>query len=416
MEKKTTTPPTIKINIKKALVATPPALPKRVLAPLESNNKKFRTATAYTLQSKDSENIPPKTDVEQLDSDGFNFDDVIDVPETTDAVYFDIPGLKNIGNTCYMNSSFHALFVYDKFWDKFRSFLERIMNRSDAQSNQSYDMINSFSGLLESYNNAFLPMESCLRDFKRHFGRIHKNFNSAAPQDAPEFITCLIESICCFSEIGTKVDSRSNLISLRKFFYTHITSLQTCNLCGVEVRNVERNSAVLPLPFPDSTEPMSIADVFLKYFTSQHECECFKCKEESKAGLMKCKYILTEPSEGLILHLNRHNGETKIKKPVGPSEFLTISIDKDGVIRAKDDERVCKSYKYRLRALVCHHGQQFSNGHYVAYANFQNAQWYFCNDEEISPCDLDRVTQNTRFWSYLFFYELTDGQYARMSN
>ena len=67
--------------------------------------------------------------------------------------------------------------------------------------------------------------------------------------------------------------------------------------------------------------------------------------------------------------------------------------------------------RYRLRALVSHHGAQCWSGHYTCVARLQgSAQWVSYDDSVVTLLDRDPTTRNTAMrGAYLLLYERDDG-------
>ena len=64
--------------------------------------------------------------------------------------------------------------------------------------------------------------------------------------------------------------------------------------------------------------------------------------------------------------------------------------------------------RYRLKAVVFHHGYGLSSGHYTCTAQVDD-QWYDFDDSTVTPTNLDDGRTSERKSAYILFYEKCQG-------
>ena len=185
----------------------------------------------------------------------------------------------------------------------------------------------------------------------------------------------------------------------------------------------------------DVTERInSIGDAIQSFTRSEvlgdgNEWLCGGCKQKVKATK---QMTINRPPLELVLHLKRFSfGRSfgKINKEVKFDEVLYLpcrtdgeeSIDTTKVLptggqRKKDYDKSTsggqwkKDYdkrttllgvRYRLHAVIVHHGNSVHSGHYVAYVKAANGQWHEMNDATVTLTSIQKVINQQ---CYILFY------------
>ena len=206
-------------------------------------------------------------------------------------------GLKNIGNTCYMNTCLQTLIHSGPFIEKLIKNKDLIPNSSISE--KFYDICQSFQNFTPSkWNNSLNPKE-----FKDAFAKKHNEFRRAQ-HDSQEFCRLLLEEISqelntvkgtpkykelndkgknkleLFKDYDKLYKDRENSIVVDTFYGQNINIFQ-CN-CGYESYSFDKFLDI-PLIFSDSSNVKKLTDLLdINYEDSELEWEtkCDKCKKK----------------------------------------------------------------------------------------------------------------------------------------
>ena len=167
-------------------------------------------------------------------------------------------GFYNDGRFCYLNSVIQCLFhekdLMQKIIDKVKG-LE--LNNNSIISNLLF-LFNIYTNTNE--NNLHIP------GFKILFGKKYPIFSENKPQDAQEFLLCLLS--CINEEINIFTKSNENFIN--NLFNLTIENKLKCNICSWESINKEKtNNIVLDIPDLNNTnviqETVNVKFFIVKY-------------------------------------------------------------------------------------------------------------------------------------------------------
>merc|ERR1712032_1425068 len=89
----------------------------------------------------------------------------------------------------------------------------------------------------------------------------------------------------------------------------------------------------------------------------------------------------------------------KIKKSVKYEEKLTF--DRSWLV---DD---VEPQEYQLTAVICHHGDSVTGGHYNAAVRY-NQEWYIYDDNIVRQMEVGEVMHQLMFSAYLLLYQCHD--------
>ena len=283
-----------------------------------------------------------------------------------------VTGLKNMGNTCYLNAGLQLLFNCN------------IFNKLILKNDYSNNFLKGYKQTLEDYfnknNDSLGP-----RIIKNRLNQSYIQFNNNEQCDTSEFLVCFIELIeenlklvsnCLYNDINN-----SKLLEL--LFDCKIKSHITC-LESNEKFITKESDRLLSLPIPQK-ENVTLMDCFDEYLKIEELKDDNKYYNEKLKKLVNAtkQIVITNYPRYLLIILKRFNSlEQKID----------IDIDIDLNYNFSD-------YNYTLSGFVIQVGN-LNYGHYISCIN-KNNTWYLCNDDDISI--YDDITQIVKK-SYILLY------------
>ncbi|KAM7413674.1 hypothetical protein PAMA_020856 [Pampus argenteus] len=330
-------------------------------------------------------------------------------------------GLKNLGNTCFMNSILQCL----SNTHSLRDYCLHNSHRRDLNNNSRTNtaLMEEFAKLMQtmwtlSSSEAVSPSE-----FKTQIQRYAPRFVGYNQQDAQEFLRFLLDGLhnevnrvtvrprgtvedfdhLPDEEKGKKMWSKyleredSKIVDL---FVGQLKSSLTCSHCGF-------CSTVFD-PFWDLSLPIakkgygevSLMDC-VRLFTKEDVLDgdekptCYRCKARRRCTK---KFTVQKFPKILVLHLKRFSEARRTSKL---STFVNFPM-KDLDLREFASENSINAV-YNLYAVSNHSGTTMG-GHYTAYCRNPNSgEWYTFNDSRVTPMSSSQVRSSD---AYVLFYEL----------
>eukprot|EP00548_Thalassiothrix_antarctica_P019651 CAMPEP_0194195056 /NCGR_PEP_ID=MMETSP0154-20130528/75919_1 /TAXON_ID=1049557 /ORGANISM="Thalassiothrix antarctica, Strain L6-D1" /LENGTH=1062 /DNA_ID=CAMNT_0038919543 /DNA_START=418 /DNA_END=3603 /DNA_ORIENTATION=- len=356
-------------------------------------------------------------------------------------------GLKNLGNTCYLNSSLQLLYTLPEFVSGLTGngsvLCESITSLSNTLKNTT-----SVTTKTTMHQTAVNP-----RCIKEAVDAVSDRFLGNEQRDAHEFLSDLIDRL--HDELKEKDKDRKKKLVTDRFFRTDMDVCLKCNNCGYE-RTMQEMYRHLSIEvdrhdrYPTEEEEIrkwKVEDGLKKFFDPQQlDVTCEKCKEGTTAtqtqdGLKKffdpqqldvtcekCKEGTTATQtlsiasfpKALILQLKRfvvRERKTETGPGQPPSIEMIISKNKDPVLvppkinLARFDNSVQKqqqkNIQYKLAGIVHHHGSTPSSGHYTADVIRKN-EWISFDDWRTSSIQLGQLLEDPadQRTSYLLLYTM----------
>ncbi|XP_050395698.1 ubiquitin carboxyl-terminal hydrolase 8 [Patella vulgata] len=329
-----------------------------------------------------------------------------------------LTGLRNLGNTCYMNSTIQCLnhttplvsyFVSDIF--------ERDINRSSFLG-MNGEVVDEFAVVVKAL---WSGQYRCItpKDLKSTIGKYNPMFAGYEQQDSQELLTFLLDGLheglnevkhrpqipdqnndnlsdIRAAELAWENHKKLNLSVIVSLFQGQLKSTVKCLECGKESATFEA-FMYLSLPIPDKSR-CSLKDCIEKFLkpemmTGSSRYKCTACKVPRDA-VKRIQLFKLPPI--LLIGLNRFvsDGMWMQKKTTYVDFGINDITFNDCVIGPRPKS-------YNLYAVSNHYGTM-EGGHYTAYCrNPSLRKWFKFDDHEVYEISLSDVKSSA---GYLLFY------------
>ncbi|XP_056134354.1 ubiquitin carboxyl-terminal hydrolase 8-like [Lampris incognitus] len=331
-----------------------------------------------------------------------------------------LTGLRNMGNTCYMNSILQCLCNTTSMADYFNKnyYLEDI-NRANILGHKG-EVAEEFGVIMKALWSGLYKFISP-RDFKITIGKINDQFCSYDQQDSQELLLFLMDGL---HEDLNKADNRKrykeedndhlddqqaadlawskhkllNESIIVALFQGQFKSTVQCLTCHRKSRTFE-TFMYLSLPLA-STSKCSLQDC-LKLFskeerlTDNNKVFCRHCKAH-RDSTKKLEIWKVPPI--VLVHLKRFSYEGRWKQKLQTTvDFPLDSLDlTQYVIGPRQNLK-----RYSLYGVSNHYGG-LDGGHYTAYCkNAHKQRWFKFDDHEVSEISTSSVKSSA---AYILFY------------
>ncbi|KAI0498712.1 hypothetical protein KFK09_019602 [Dendrobium nobile] len=322
-------------------------------------------------------------------------------------------GLKNLGNSCYLNSvlqcltytpplaqfclsSEHSSLCKRLFANKKKECPFCILERQIARSLK-----------LDGHLDAPSKIQKCLNVFSEHFrwGR---------QEDAHEFLRYVIDAChnTCLKILkrrstacnGSAINGNDGTVKkdevsgtstiMNQIFGGSLLSQLKCLSCKGESN---KSDEIMDVSL-DLYESNSLREALSRFFQAEildggNKYSCERCKKLSVAK--KQLFILRAPNV-LVIQLKRFEGVHggKINRSIEFEEMLELS---NYMYKSAQESEP----KYNLFGSIVHSGYSPESGHYYAYIKDAFGRWYCCNDAHVSLSSSQEVLSEK---VYILFY------------
>ncbi|CAH0678203.1 unnamed protein product [Spodoptera exigua] len=323
-----------------------------------------------------------------------------------------LTGLKNLGNTCYMNSIIQCLnntaILVTYFCNG--QYLEHV-NRSHSTRGAIAEELAAVVRALWSGQYRFIAT----RDLRNEVGKHQRAFRGCEQQDSHEFLTILMDWLHLDLQFSINVPqhkenlppsekawheyTKSKESLILRLFYGQIKSTVRCTVCGKQSVTYESFSN-LSLELPANANRCSLSDCLNLYLNGETipGWNCPNCKEKRDA-LKKLDISRLPPV--LVIHFKRFY--------VDPKEYMSNAYRKkqtyiDFPLEDLDMRQFahCSSpHAYNLYAVSNHYGSM-EGGHYTAYCKSSvYGKWYKYDDHVVTEIPSSEVKSSA---AYILFY------------
>lgn len=342
-------------------------------------------------------------------------------------------GLKNIGNTCYMNTIVQCLSSIPDL-STYCLQMDYLMHKDvNCNSYHSGKLFQEFAETLKKlWNSESTTSHYTPFNLKRQIGNmLSHEFRGYRQHDAAEFLLGLLAEL---SEDVNRVKDPPRLGAMPENLNpADLANLmwrrqqQLCQSIIFEIFNGLTRSTLrcstcdyvsvtfelfydLSVPIPTGSSRPSLADALELYtkpetLSGENKFRCEKCKT-LRAGTKKME--IERCPKVLIIQLKRfsssHSGLTR--KMDTYVDFPLHGLD----LCNNMSENAVMPSRYQLQA-VCNHYGGTAGGHYIAYCRHQeDNQWYKYDDERVTQLkECNVVTSN----AYVLFYTAKSPKLSR---
>uniref|UniRef100_A0A5F9CYJ7 ubiquitinyl hydrolase 1 n=1 Tax=Oryctolagus cuniculus TaxID=9986 RepID=A0A5F9CYJ7_RABIT len=331
-----------------------------------------------------------------------------------------LTGLRNLGNTCYMNSILQCLCNAPHLADYFnRNCYQDDINRSNLLGHKG-EVAEEFGIIMKALWTGQYRYISP-KDFKITIGKINDQFAGYSQQDSQELLLFLMDGL---HEDLNKADNRKrhkeenndhlddfkaaehawqkhkqlNESIIVALFQGQFKSTVQCLTCHKKSRTFEA-FMYLSLPLA-STSKCTLQDCLRLFskeekLTDNNRFYCSHCRAR-RDSLKKIEIWKLPPV--LLVHLKRFSYDGRWKQKLQTSvDFPLESLDlSQYVIGPKNNLK-----KYNLFSVSNHYGG-LDGGHYTAYCkNAARQRWFKFDDHEVSDISVSSVKSSA---AYILFY------------
>ncbi|GFR02504.1 ubiquitin carboxyl-terminal hydrolase 8 [Trichonephila clavata] len=323
-------------------------------------------------------------------------------------------GLRNLGNTCFMNSIIQCLSNTIPLAEYFTSgqYMEDI-NR-DSKTGTGGEVAEEFAVVIRALwmgqYKSFSP-----KDFKNTVSRCLAVCIGNEQQDSHEFLVVLMEKLhadlnkranrlipklesCNDENTFWKHHKNFNSSKISDMFEGLLKSTLMCMTCRTTSDSYEVFSC---LSLPIMSSRCTLADCFLHFLKSEKisgeaawDCPKCKTKKEAEKRLRLCRV-----PEILVIQLKRFSYEGLWRRKLQTAVDFDFHFD---VPYEKNSEKYNR--KYSLYGIVNHFGT-LEGGHYTAYCNTSSQKWYKYDDHEVSEISPSSIRTPA---AYILFYRSSD--------
>ncbi|XP_061577787.1 ubiquitin carboxyl-terminal hydrolase 3 [Cololabis saira] len=370
-----------------------------------------------------------------------------DGKKDSDVVALGATGLRNLGNTCFMNAILQSLSNIEQFSCYFKELpavalrsgktAGRRMYHTRSQGDSSVSLVEEFRktlcSLWQGSQTAFSPDSLFYAIWK-----IMPSFRGYQQQDAHEFMRYLLDHL--HRELQCSRNGASHPVAPqdgvrltsadRKCCINGSPSVVTCSfggilqnevnclICGTESQKFDPFldlSLDIPSQFRQKRSkdqeagPTCTLRDCLHSFTDLEELDetelyyCHKCKKRQKSTK---KFWIQKLPKVLCLHLKRFHWTAFLRNKVDTYvEFPLKGLDMGGYL-LEPGKALPGSCLYDLVAVVVHHGSGVGSGHYTAYGSHEG-RWYHFNDSTVTLSNEDALRKAK---AYILFYVERTGQ------
>uniref|UniRef100_A0A8R1DQN6 Ubiquitin carboxyl-terminal hydrolase n=1 Tax=Caenorhabditis japonica TaxID=281687 RepID=A0A8R1DQN6_CAEJA len=314
-------------------------------------------------------------------------------------------GLRNIGNTCFMNAVLQALACIDEFKDYILNLpsLEDYVEEEKNAKNGNCFLTDEYRKLLIAMSARNFREAATPSEFREAFVSACPRFRGFRQHDSHEFMRYLLDQMHTEMKKCRHLPEMPDdkVTPIAKHFEGILQSSVICQTCGnCSNKNDEFMDLSLDIPRMNKGR-IRLSDCLETFFEREtldkgEKPECSKCK--TKQTCTKQMFIKKLP-DALCLHIKRFrdNGgkmDTHIEYPIA-------GLSVDDYLTDESDEPPCV---YDLHSIIVHIGYGCGSGHYIALGKRAGEKWYQFDDSVVKAIDTSFVTKQK---AYVLLYTKT---------
>ncbi|KAL0060484.1 ubiquitin-specific protease doa4 [Marasmius tenuissimus] len=356
-------------------------------------------------------------------------------------------GLKNMGNTCYMNAPIQCLSAsppFARFFTEGR--WKTAVNHVNPLGSKGR-LTSSFAQLVHAMWGNELPYLTPT-DFRKTICTLNSQYIGSDQHDSQEFLSFLLDGIHedlnriihrpqwnrtpeqeeelerlppqIASEQEWRAWKERNDSIIVDYFQGQFRNQMKCLTC-LKTSTTYNTFSILSVPIPHGRSGKVPLQRCLDAFFNTELMEkgdawdCPRCKTKQSASK---QLSLARLPPILVIHIKRFeaNGrfsdkiDTFVDFPVKSLDLTTymppplpVGVDRGQMQYSPDDPRTqLPPYKYDLYGVTNHVGN-LSSGHYTAFVGSRGG-WMYCDDSVIKPVDTKQVVSQK---AYVLFYKRT---------
>lgn len=324
-------------------------------------------------------------------------------------------GLRNLGNTCFVNAVIQALASLPIFvqW--------ALQSSEDGRFGRLFSSLTSILSALNSSEatEECLETKEVLNALMSHGWVInfqqqdaHELFQvlmSTLEEELSESSGGLFSSLRQESSPPSKFLSKAGTVALplrMSPFRGLLTSQLTCTSCKhkfpVRIEPFESLSLPIYRSRVSFLFDSSSLEMCLKNFTNSELVEDVVCDNCSKSGSSRQRCVkslsILRPPKCLCVHLQRVTWSAD-NYPTKTESFVRFPLELD--ISPYTRRSSSKSRLYRLAAILVHLGEATS-GHYITYRKLTSRNWLYTSDTDTRTVPVEEVLASN---AYMLIYE-----------
>ena len=303
--------------------------------------------------------------------------------------------LKNLGNTCFMNSVLQCL-----------SYLPPLVDLCGRRLHSSTCNRESFCVVCEFEKHVCDIHTKGLRTIAPHrmmkgLVSLSRDFQPGRQQDALDYYLALVQRLhqasldAGHSEGFTITPETSTTTAIHQIFGGRLRSKTECIACGSS-STAKESFFYLSLEC-GRKRSASVAAALKQYLSPDRSARdkrgsCSHCGElvDSRAS-----HRIESSPHVLVLHLRRTDRINGVKS----GKFLIDDVIKLG--ESSNDDKEGFVDKYKLIGVIVHSGVSLRSGHYRCYVLSSADIWYHLDDERIEQVSMNRLQSDA---VYMLFY------------
>lgn len=354
-------------------------------------------------------------------------------------------GLRNLGNTCFMNAILQSLSNISEFSRYFKDLPAVSLRSGKTAGRRTYhtrsqgetsvslveELRKTLCSLWQGSQTAFSPdalfyviwkimpsfrgyQQQDAHEFLRYLlDHLHRELQGSK-NGVPEGSSLLLEIPECNMDGKCSINGPPTMVT--SVFGGLLQNEVNCLICGTESKKFDPFldlSLDIPSQFrvkqAKDQEPgpaCTLSDCLFS-FTDLEELDetelymCHKCKKRQKSTK---KFWVHKLPKILCLHLKRFHWTAFLRNKVDTYvKFPLRGLDMSSYL-LESENNLPESCLYDLAAVVVHHGSGVGSGHYTAYG-LHEGSWYHFNDSTVTVVSEETVTKAK---AYILFYTAQD--------